>query len=681
MIGEATRPIYWNIGGIWVMYLLFGLAMAAFAYGLWRRVRFWRAGKADGERLGEWGRRFWLLVKELLGQTRVRGSRLPGVFHSLIFYSFLVLVVTTAVVALDADLHTSFFRGWLYLTLSTGAELGGALILVGVGMAAWRRFVRRPETLTRGWADAWPLALVGLMTLTGFLVEGLRIAEAGDAWRAFTPVGWGAGLMFAGLDADAATSLHRVLWWGHTALAFAWIASIPYTKFMHLLSLPANVFFQKLRPRGELRRVDIMELLTAEDFDPESFSLGVQTAADFTWKQRLDFDACVECGRCEEVCPSTQAGHPFSPRQFIAGCLAALDAKTNGGGPPAIVGAAFDQEFIWHCRTCMACMEVCPACIDHVDSLVEVRRNEVLVQGRMPAEARDALKLLESAGNPFGPQNDRVEWVRELGVPVIPAGGRCDVLFWIGCCIAFDPTKRRIAEDLCRLLDRCGLDWGILGEDERCCGDPARVLGEERLFQDIAKAQIEQIRSRDFQVLLTSCPHCYNVLKNEYPQFGGDFNVVHHSEFLHEMIWSGELRPRPARLRRAVYHDPCYLGRYQKIYDAPRQVLASLAGCEVTEMRDAQERSLCCGGGGGHFWMDLKEGERINNLRVRQAKEAGADTIVTACAYCKQMLDDSVKLTDLDDTIEVVDIGSLVLESLEGREERAGGEDAAEAAS
>jgi len=662
----AGRPLLWNISGSWIMYLLFAAALCVFAWGAWRRIRFWRNGKPDGERLSGWFQRLGVLLKEILLQKRVRGSRFPGWFHCLIFYSFLVLVATTVVVMLDCDFGTSLFGGYLYVVLTLATEIAGLLILVGVGMALYRRLVKRPETLPSAFADVWPLGLIGLLVLTGFVVEGVRIAAHGDEWAKISFVGYVFSLGFSGLSEQAGRSVHAVLWWMHAVLAMAWIASIPFTKFVHLLSLPTNIFFSKLKPRGELSRVDIMKLMESEDPDAD-FNVGVGGAEDFTWKQRLDFDACISCGRCDEVCPAVQAGHPFSPREFVAVCREALDRADDG---QEVMGKCFDNQFVWYCRTCMACMEVCPACIDHVDTLIELRRNQALMHGHMPTDAARALKLLERQGNPFGPQGDRMEWVEDLGVRIVGPGEECDVIYWIGCCTTFDPTKRRIAEDLCALLKLCGISFGVLGTDERCCGDPARLLGDERLFQDVAKSQVEDLNRRKFRILLTSCPHCYNVLKNEYPQFGGHFNVVHHSEFLHEMLWSGELMPRLGIARRIVYHDPCYLGRYQKVYDSPRQVLKSLPGAQIVEMRSNKERSLCCGGGGGHFWMDLKTGRRINNLRVEQARQVHADTIATGCAYCQQMLTDAVKQLDLDDEIEVVDIATLIMSSLRALPDR-----------
>jgi Fe-S oxidoreductase/nitrate reductase gamma subunit len=682
---SATREIMWNIHPqAWLMYALFGVAMVVFGYGLWRRVGSWRRGKADGERLSDWGRRLWVLTKELLLQSRVRNAPYPGFFHSLIFYSFAVLVVTTAVVAIDYDVGTTLFRGWLYVFLTVAAELAGLLVLVGVTIAAVRRFVTKPKTLKTVFGDGWVLFLIAGMIVTGFLTEGLRIATVGDRWAYLSPVGLGLSFLFAGIGPEASATLHAALWWTHTVLAMGWIASIPFTKFFHVLALPTNVFFTKLRPRGELKRVDIEKLMSSDDFDESKFTVGVAQAADYTWKQRLDFDACISCGRCEEVCPAMMAGHPFSPREFIQanrdlvrkadganGHAKAAEGGNGGNGDGAktfdVVGGALDEKFIWYCRTCTACMEVCPASIDHVDTLMEVRRNELLMKGRAPTEAQRAIKLLQQTGNPFGPRGQRSEWIEQMKVTVIPPGGDVDVLFWIGCCTTYDPTKQKIAADLFKLLDHCGITYGVLGADEQCCGDPARLIGDEGLFQEIAKAQVERIKSRTFRVLLVNCPHCYNVLKNEYPQFGGSFKIAHHAEFLHEMLWSGALKPVSGEARRIVYHDPCYLGRYANIYEAPREVLKAIPGAAVAEMGSHKDQSLCCGGGGGHYWMDLKSttGDRINNLRVDQARAAGADLIVTGCPYCQQMLNDSVKMRDLDDQIRVVDLSTLVLESLE----------------
>jgi Fe-S oxidoreductase/nitrate reductase gamma subunit len=677
-LSEATRPLMWNIAHAWAMYALFAIALAVFGWGVYKRIDFWRKGKADNERLSDWGKRLKILLREVLLQKQVRNSSFPSIMHSLVFYSFAVLFITTLIVMVEYDaghllgIRLNIFQGFVYVFFSVASELAGILVLIGVAMAAFRRYTLKPETLPNTTEDGLVLLLVAALVVTGYLTEGLRIAVIGDQWKMITPVGWGVSGLFTGIGESTGKSIHASLWWIHTIFAMSWIALIPYTKFVHLLFLPANVFFSKIKPRGELQRPDIEKLMESADADAE-LKIGIQKADELSWKQRMDLDTCVSCGRCEEVCPAYMADKTyFTPRQLISRLkqsLYDLENKKNGDEKAAeiadIVGKAFDEEFIWHCRTCGACMEICPALIDHVDTLMELRRNEVLIQGRMPEEAGRALRTFETGGNPFGPQSDRVDWINQMKVRVVAPGEKVDVLYWIGCCVTFDPQKHKIAGDLCRLMEKCGIDFGVLGGDEKCCGDPARVMGQEMLFQQAAKEQVELLKQRQFDVLLTGCPHCYNVLKHEYRQFGADFNVVHHTEFIHEMIYLGKLKPEFGADHKYVYHDPCYLGRYQNIYDAPREALKSIPKPQMFEMKNRRQKSLCCGAGGGHYWMDLKRGERINNLRVKQAQAAGADTIVTGCAYCLHMLQDSVKLLNCDETMRIIDIASLMANSME----------------
>jgi Fe-S oxidoreductase/nitrate reductase gamma subunit len=671
-ISEATRELMWNVSHEWAMYVLFIISLCVCAFGIYRRVQFWRRGKSDTERLSDWGVRFKVLLREVCLQKQVRNSIYPAVFHCLIFYSFVVLIATTAILVVDKwgpllGAEVNLFRGLVYAIFSVASEIAGIFILIGLGMAAWRRYVKKPATLpSNGLEDSIVLILLAVIVITGFMVEALRIAAVGDPWPLLSFFGYAISLPFAVFSAETNTGLHAFFWWFHAVLAFAWIALIPYTKFFHMLSLPTNAFFSKLKPRGELQRQDIEAIMeSAEDGE---LQLGIQKPEEFTWKQRLDLDVCISCGRCEEVCPSYMSDKEyFSPRQLISRLKKSLDECMAAGKNPEevadIVGEAFDEEFIWHCRTCSACMEVCPALIDHVDTLMEFRRNEVLIQGRIPEEAAHAMKTFETGGNPLGSQSDRTDWIEKANLRVVAPGEKVDVLYWIGCCIAFDPQKHKLAEDLCRLMEKCGVDFGVLGDDEKCCGDPARVLGQEMLFQMAAKEQVELIKQREFKTLLVGCPHCYNVFKHEYRQFGGDFNVMHHSEFLRKMIEEGKIKPGTVKAKKAVYHDPCYLGRYQKIYDEPREVLRAIPGMSLSEMANRREKSLCCGAGGGHYFMDLKRGERINNIRVQQAHDAGADTIVTGCAFCMHMLQDSIKLLNYDESMRVVDIASLAAEA------------------
>jgi Fe-S oxidoreductase/nitrate reductase gamma subunit len=649
------------------MYLLFVVSLAVFGWGIRQRLVSLRRGRPDAGRFTEFAKRFGFMLRELLFQRRVRESRIPAVFHSLIFYPFLVLLAVTAVVALDYDFGTSLFQGRFYVLLTVAAEAAGVLVLVGVFMALWRRLVQKPDTLETGFNDLWPLLLLALIVLTGFVVEGLRIHAAGDRWQALSPVGLLLARLFSGVPASAGPGLHATVWWVHAGLVFFWIAMLPYSKFFHLLGLPANAFLAKWKPAGELERTDLDALIESEEFDEDAFTIGIDTPDDLTWKQRLDLDACVSCGRCDEACPALAAGRPLSPRGFIAGMKELVrepdptdNALDPGPGGREIVGNAFDTGFIWRCLTCMACVRRCPAFIPHVDTLIDVRRNEIGMKGRADKDVSRMVRSLEVQGNPFGSQIKRVEWIRSLGVPVVEAGKEVEVLYWIGCLTTFDEEKQKIAVDLMQVLQQCGADFGVLGKAEACCGDPARVCGAEHLFQTVAKQQVEELNRRSFRTLLVSCPHCLNALKNEYPHFGGRYRVVHHSEYLQELIRTGRLKPSDRGPGVAAYHDPCYLGRYQGIFDPPRQLIQAAYGEPPREMDKCRETSFCCGGGGGHLWMDYGEGERVDVMRIRQVRETKAETLVTSCPFCLHMLQDALKAEKLDGRIRVRDIASLL---------------------
>lgn len=639
------------------MYLMLLVSLTIFGFGIQKKIKFWKRGKPDPERFQHLGVRLKLTLADVFLHKKILKSKFPGFFHSLIFYSFAVLFVTTAVVFIDNDFGIHVFKGVCYVVLSVASEVAGIFILVGVAMAGWRRYVLKPDTLKTNSTDAVSLILLTLIVITGYLVEGLRIAVQGDNWSYLSPLGNLLAAFFSGVSRQNGETVHSSIWWLHTFLVFTWIATLPYTRFFHLLTVPANLFFRKIKPPGELNRVDLEALMESEDFD-DDFSLGIDTVNDFTWKQRLDADACLSCGRCEEVCPTYLSKQPLSPREFIAN-IKDLIQTSDETSPTEVVGNAFAEDYIWYCRTCLACVKACPVCVEQVDTLFEIRRNEVNIKGRIPTDGARLIKKMESVGNPFGPPDDRTAWMNTLDAPILHPGEECDVLYWIGCLTSFDPTKQKIAGKLIAVLKRNNIDVRLLGAAEHCCGDPVRVLGEENLYQTIAKEQVKELNSLKFKTLLVSCPHCYTVIKNEYPQFGGQYQVTHHSEFLNEIL-KESTSPKPDQRETLVYHDACYLGRYQDIYEAPRDLIRKTGRTMAAEMKNNKERSLCCGSGGGHFWMDLKKGENIGNLRIRQAKDTGAGTIITSCPYCLHMLDESIKKLSLDAEIKIKDIVELI---------------------
>lgn len=693
---ELTRSVYWNISNIWLMYVGLGITFIIFGYGIYRYIRFWRMGKTDADRFGNWGSRIWFLLRDGLFQRKVLKKWYPGVFHIFIFWSFLFLALVTAIITVQEDLvrplglleegeNYSLFTGWFYVFFSLGADLAGALVIVGILMAAARRYLKRPETITHSGSNTFMIVLLFVIIVSGFILEGMRLAWSGDpdaqiAW--IHPIGYAVSLMFTGItEAGTQQAAFAGFWWGHMLSAFALIALLPYTKFFHIMAIPINVFFTSSKPRGALRREDIEEVMESADMENPFWCVGNCTPLDFTWKQLLDFDSCIGCGRCEAVCPAATCGQPFSPKTLIENlrdfahehleklkkpatpeeAIEARDEALLEG--TTIVGNALEEDFIWFCRTCLACVEACPANIEHLGTIIDIRRSEVMMQSRIPADAGRAIKTLERLGNPFGPQDERSEWIEKLNVPIAKPGDEVDYLYFIGCCTTFDPVKQKIGQDTCRVLSALGISYGLLGDDEKCCGDPARVLGDENMFQAIAKEQYELINTRKFKKLLVSCPHCYNVFKNDYADFGHNFDVIHHTELFSDLMDQGKIPIKKKLNEKVVYHDPCYMGRYNNIYDPPRNILNKL-GVNLIEIDKSKYNSFCCGAGGGHYYMDLIVGERINNVRVNQLYATGASKIATGCAYCNQMLTDSVLLNDLEEKIQVVDIAVLLAEAM-----------------
>ena len=521
------------------------------------------------------------------------------------------------------------------------------------------------------------------------MLEAVRIHCTGEpeAWTSF--VGYALALPFGepGNAAGERSIVHLVLWWVHMLLAMGFIALVPYTKFFHLLAIPTSLLKAGPSAGDPLPRIDIDALMEDENFDEAAFTLGLSDEKELSFEDRLEHDACIECGRCQDACPAARAGDPFGPKTLIgklrdhghaelqkrlsAAEVPKIETESEPSDDgyeeaeaPSLVGPVFDENFVWYCRTCRACTEACPASVEHLPSIIEVRRNEVSIHGRLPDEAQAPLLQLQSTFNALGAQEDRTDWFDKTGVRVVGPDEECEVLYFVGCLGSLDVTKQRVAEDLFRVLSAAGVDFGVLGEEETCCGDPARVIGDEMTYQMVAKVQAESIAARKFKTLLVSCPHCMHNLAGEYKSFGHKFEVVHHSQYLQRLIADGRLKLDVKKAARIAFHDPCYLGRYRGVFDAPRQLLQALPGASVVELPESGTENLCCGGGGGHFWMDFEAPERINNIRMKQALQAGAEVVATGCPFCMTMLGDSVSILDLDDKVEVQDLATLVARAL-----------------
>jgi Fe-S oxidoreductase/nitrate reductase gamma subunit len=599
---------------------------------------------------------------DALGQGRILRNAYPGVMHFLIFWGVTIQVLGTAINLMQMQLfiplvELPFPRGNAYLAYELIMDLAGVAILLGVGMAAFRRLALRPKALETHWDDWYALILLALIPIAGFTTEATRLLAAQPQWAAWSPVGYAYANLLAtlGVTPEAAMAAHSYLFWIHAALGLALLASIPFTKLRHLVYTPLNVILHPHRKTGELEKIENID---------ETEILGVGKVNEFTSQQLLSFDACVRCGRCEEVCPASISGMDYSPRVLIQTLREAMLANLvhpNGNGHKSL-DELLPENIAWSCTTCGACMERCPAFIRPIDEIVDLRRYQALTTGKLPKSVADTLRNVERQGNPWGmPAEDRIAWTEGLGVREIMPGEETDVLLFLGCAFAYDERNKKVAKAFVRLLQKAGVDFAILGLDESCCGETARRMGHEYLFQVFAEQNIQTFNAIKFNRIVTQCPHCFNTLKNEYPQMGGNYHVQHYTEYLAELtLPSGAISPNGHSIQgKVAYHDSCYLGRYNHIYTQPRKLLAD-AKVDLIEMARRQENSFCCGGGGGQMWLETDAETRINHRRLNDALEAKSDVVATACPYCLLMFDDAIRSKGVGEQIEVLDIAEIL---------------------
>lgn len=667
---EVGREIFGNIPDFLVaaFYILvstfLGISIGLFAM----RARNWERGAWE-RRSGDFKRRLHRF-REGVSMRTVFEDPASGMMHALIYYGFIVLFLGTVTLEIDHLMPADFkfLHGPVYQWYSLILDVAAVAFLAGIAWAAVRRYGFGPTRVQSKSKpeDAWILITLAAIGITGLLTEAARIALVGRPdFETWSFVGYPLSQL---ISASSASGFHQAMWVAHFVAFLAFLVILPATKLRHMITTPVNLALSpRERPKGAMR--EMPNLMEATDIE----SVGAATVGEFTWKQLLDTDACTICGRCTSVCPANTTGKLLDPREIVLklGAVAAQSAEPPMSPPVGLdagitvtsdnVFELISSEEVWACTTCRACDEICPADIEIVDKILDMRRYLSLMESDFPSELGKAYVSMENSSNVYGmDQKTRGDWtdaldfeVKRLGEPGVEA----EYLMWVGCAGSYDDRNRNVTLATARLLHKAGVDFGILGAKELCTGDPARRTGNEYVFQGLALQNIETLNSLSVHTIITQCPHCFNTLGNEYPQFGGEYNVVHHSELLSQLVEEGRLNPESSG-ETIVFHDPCYLGRHNDTFLAPRTIVDS-AGIRV-EMERNGTNSFCCGAGGGKMWFEEHEGEKVNINRTTEAVGTGADVIATGCPFCYVMMDDGIKEIGADETVVVRDLAMLL---------------------
>lgn len=683
------------------VFLVFWGAALVFALAMARHLRVFAAARAAGPSpFADIPARVVGLVQYAFVQTKMFKDWRAGLMHAGIFWGFVLLTIGTANVVTGGVIQQVLqapFDGILWALVLAMQNVVAVMVVLAILWAFERRFISRPARLTYNRDALLILGMIGTLVAAEFLAGVFESARFGDQAGAFIANTLASPLR--SLDPGVLEAGFAVTWWLHMLIVAAFLVYLPFSKHLHIATAFPNIYFRKLRPRGELPRMDL---------EAENATFGVRTLADLGWNDLLDGFTCTECGRCQQACPAWNTGKPLNPKHFIMG-IREMSVEAEHGLPlipnspsavtfgltdkvdqqallAPIVDNAIPFDAVWDCVTCGACVEACPVLIEHVDKIVDLRRNLVLEDSRFPQELSGAFRNMEGVGNPWGQAPaTRADWTKGLPFEVplvadVAARGeldRLEVLYWVGCAAAFDERNRKVARAFATCLDAAGLRFAILGQEESCTGDPARRMGNDYVFQMLATGNIETLNRYRMgeRTIVTACPHCFNSIGNEYGQLGGNFRVVHHAAFLRELLADGRLRVVDADARadgtggtgRSVtLHDSCYLTRYNGVIDEPREVLGSIAGLELREMDNRGRNTFCCGAGGGRMWMEETRGTRINASRTEQALATGASTVATECPYCMTMLKDGLEAAQsgTGGTVKAIDIAELLAESL-----------------
>ena len=664
---------------LWIGVLgLLGIALAVFHYAFYVRVvKLVLQGK-ETARFDQPMVRLKGALLISLGQQkvlqRVKYGDYAGIGHAIIFWGFLTFMLSYGIFIFAASVNAGFPEWLLTETgvrvYSAYLDILSAVMLVVLIWAFVRRWVVKPSRLrfdlTRH-SDALIIVVLitGLMAST-LLTHAFWVAQGGTGPEADVYIGKWLGELFIdwGVGASAANFWQGFFWWSHLSIILIFTVYIPFTKHMHMFAAPVNAYFRSLEPKGAL---PLMDLENTEKF-------GAGRVQDFSWKQLLDGYACAVCGRCTDVCPANLTGKQLSPMHIVEGIKDHMVAIGHQGErnvdlvePSPLVPSIISESSIWDCLNCGACMEECPVTVEHVPTIMDMRRHLVLEESKAPESAMNALLSLEQRGHPWrGTQYSRTDWAEGLEVPTLAEKPDAEVLFWVGCTPALEQRSQAIARSMAKVLKAAKVDFAILGDEETCTGDPARRMGNEYLFQILAQQNIDTMNGYNVKKVVTTCPHCFNTMKNEYPQLGGNFEVLHYSQFVDRLIKNGDIKPVKMLDVTMAYHDSCFLGRHNGVYDEPRDVAKAIPGLKLVEMGSrCRERGFCCGAGGGHMWIEESQGDRVNHARTDQFIDTDADMVGVSCPFCVQMLDEGIQAKGLASEKQAKDVIELLADSLD----------------
>jgi Fe-S oxidoreductase len=652
-----------------------------FAWNVRRLAGYLSIGKKDS-RTDRPAERLRNVLTVAFGQSKLLREPFAGLLHFFIFWGFVILLSAIIETIGEGVFHGfSFaFLGPLYGPLAFLQDFVGLMTVLSVVTALLRRYVNPPARLDLAGHSQFDATLILLwilcIILSMFGQNGANIAGGADLANGARFVSRPAAAMFDAAPGGGAGPWFPVFWWSHILLVLGFLNYLPFSKHLHILSSVPNVFFAKLGARGTLRTLDLA--------DETATRFGVADVEDLSWKQLLDGYTCTECGRCTAACPAANTGKPLSPKKIIVdirkrlverapGLLASGEAGAAAAALPPepgkqLVDGYITEDELWACTTCLACVQECPVQIEHVDAIIDMRRYLVLNESRFPKEMQATFQNLERNFTPWNfSHSTRADWAEGLSIPRMADGAGAAgerILFWVGCAGAYDARYTRVTKAFSRLMQLAGVEFAILGTEEKCSGDPARRAGNEYLAQTLIAENIGVLNGYGVKKIVTTCPHCFNTLLNEYPALGGAYEVVHHTDFLMGLIDAGRLKLTAEQRATVTYHDSCYIGRYNKVYDSPRRAITSVPGTELKEMARSRDRGFCCGAGGARMFMEEKTGKRVNVERTEEALALSPDVIGTACPFCMTMMTDGVKEKHASDSVKVKDIAEIILEAV-----------------